>query len=299
MTAGSPPGDPPSPAAAPRFSVIVPVYRQWGLAPGLLAALAAQRPARPDVEIVLVDNAPEDGPPPLAPPPNGRIVACAAPGSYAARNAGIAAARGRLLAFTDADCRPDPGWLAALDAAAVDDRTLVAGPVRLEAAGEPPNAWEAYEILRGIPQERYVALGYAATANLMVPAAVFAAIGGFDAARRSGGDAAFCRRAGRLGYPVTLAPRAVVAHPARSDWAALALKARRVKGGQIAGGSAASRATWFVRTLTPPLRALARFLRADAPWPVRRAAIGVLFRLWGVELVETARLLAGGAPERR
>ena len=142
-------------------------------------------------------------------------------------------------------------------------------------------------------------LGYAATANLAVPAPVFAALGGFDAGRFSGGDAEFCRRAGRAGVAIALAPQAVVAHPVRTDWEALRLKARRVKGGQIRGGSAPFRAMWFVRTLTPPLRALARFLRHPAPWPERRGAIGVLFRLWGVELAEVARLVAGGAPERR
>mgnify|MGYP000884486522 CR=1 FL=1 len=35
-------------------------------------------------------------------------------GPAAARNVGIAATRGTLLAFTDDDCLPDPGWLSAL-----------------------------------------------------------------------------------------------------------------------------------------------------------------------------------------
>ena len=61
----------------------------------------------------------------------------------------------------------------------------------------------------------------------------------------------------------------------------------------------ASRAMWFVRTLTPPLRATRRFLAAPRPWAERRAALSVLYRLWGVELAETARLVAGAAPERR
>lgn len=285
-----------SDAEAPLFSVIVPVYRHWELVPGLLEALAGQ--SFRDFEVLLVDNAPGEPRPTLDLPEAVRVLPCAEPGSYAARNVGVAAARGRVLAFTDADCRPDPGWLAAFAAAAGPEK-LLAGPVRMTVQGEVPNRWEAYDLIRGIPQARYVRLGYAATANLAVPRAVFARLGGFDAGRMSGGDAAFCRRVGAAGVPIRLVEGAVVAHPARADWEELARKARRVKGGQIRGGSAAFRLSWLLRSLTPPLRAHRRF-RA-APWPraQRRDAIAVLYRLWGVELAEIARLLLGRPPERR
>ncbi len=175
---------------------------------------------------------------------------------------------------------------------------LLAGPVRM-VAGEPPNACEIYDRIRGIPQQRYVRHGYATTANLIVPRAVFDAVRGFDATRFSGGDADFCRRAGHAGHGIVLIPQAVVEHPCRSKWEELATKARRVKGGQITGGSRRRRLQWFLRTLTPPLRATARCLRADRPWSERLIAVGVLHRLWLVELAETARLMAGGRPERR
>jgi glycosyltransferase involved in cell wall biosynthesis len=283
-------------ADAPLFSVIVPVYRHWDLVPGLLEALAGQ--SFRDFEVLFVDNAPGEPRPPLDLPEAARILPCAEPGSYAARNVGVAAARGRVLAFTDADCRPDPGWLAAFAAAAGSER-LLAGPVRMTTQGAVPNRWEAYDLIRGIPQARYVRLGYAATANLAVPRRVFERLGGFDAGRMSGGDAAFCRRVGAAGVGIRLVEGAVVAHPARAEWEELARKARRVKGGQIRGGSTAFRMSWLLRSLTPPLRAHRRF-RA-APWPraQRRDAIAVLYRLWGVELAEIARLLLGGTPERR
>lgn len=302
--------EPEAPAAdGVAVSVIVPVHgAHWDLAPGLLADLAAQTLPAGGFEVLLVNNGgPAPRPRPAPPPGAGfalRVLDCPDPGSYAARNFGAARARGALLVFTDADCAPAPGWLEALAAAAAaEPGRLLAGPVRMTGGETPPgarpNPFAAYDRLRGIPQERYVRLGYAATANLAVPAEVFAAQGGFDAARFSGGDAAFCRAAGRAGAGVSLVPAATVGHPVRADWEALRVKARRVKGGQIRGGSRRARATWFVRSLTPPLRASLRFLRADAPWPERRAAIGTLYRLWGVELAEIARLLAGGAPERR
>jgi GT2 family glycosyltransferase len=290
--------------ADPALSVIVPVFRHWELVPGLLAALAGQDMEPGAVEILLVDNDPATPHPPLALPANARLLPCPAPGSYAARNAGAAEARGALLVFTDADCRPLPGWLAALARAAeATPGMLLAGSVEMEPAPARAdgrvNPFAAYDRIRGIPQALYVAHGYGATANLAVPRTVFERLGGFDAGRFSGGDAAFCRRAGRAGHGIRLVETAVVRHPCRDSWTTLAIKARRVKGGQITGGTARSRATWFLRSLTPPLRATTRFLRAEAPWPERRAAIGVLYRLWGLELAEIARLLAGGRPERR
>ncbi len=285
--------------SVPEISVIVPVFRQWDLLPALVAALEAQSLPAERFELLLADNEPAAAPAALALPPNARRLPCPAPGAYAARNAAALQARGRLLAFTDADCRPDPGWLAALRAAAAETPGhLIAGPVRVTGPAEP-SACAIYDMVRGIPQADYVARGYAATANLAVPARIFRALGGFDAQRFSGGDAAFCRRAAAAGHPLRLAPGAVIAHPAREDWAALKRKARRIKGGQIRAGRPARRAAWTLRTLAPPLRDLWRYASSPHPARHRRIAMALRLRLWGVELAETARLIAGGTPERR
>jgi glycosyltransferase involved in cell wall biosynthesis len=277
-------------------SVIVPVHRHWDVLPVLLEALAAQRLARDRFEVLIVNNDAPVSPPPLALPENARILPCEAPGSYAARNAGAGEARGDWLVFTDADCRPSPDWLAALTDAAPE--SLRAGPVEMELP-HVPNAFAIYDLVRGIPQARYVAHGYATTANLAVPRRIFAAQGGFDATRRSGGDAEFCRRPGIRKYGLRLVPKAVVTHPCRICWEDLALKARRVKGGQVRAGSLRRRITWTLRSLVPPFRDTVYYLANPHPVRFRLIAAAVRFRLWGVELAEVFRLLMGGMVERR
>jgi GT2 family glycosyltransferase len=285
-------------SAPPRFSVIVPVWRQWAELRLLLADLAGQS-APGGFEVLVVDNEPPSAPP-LALSEGVRLLPCPAPGSYAARNAGAALARGAWLVFTDADCRPRPGWLAALARAAeAHPRDLVAGPVEVESAGARPNPCEIYDMVRGIPQARYVARGYAATANLAVPRAAFDAVGGFEPGRFSGGDAVFCRRAGALGHGLRLAPEAVVAHPAR-----VRLGGAERQGAAHQGRPDRRRPPAPPRRLAAahPLAAGARRGRLPRLPPSPRPAAGrgrMRLRLWGVELAETARLLAGGPPERR
>ncbi|MEZ0164127.1 glycosyltransferase [Kineococcus sp. LSe6-4] len=119
------PGDPsPSPAvpALPTVSVVVPtvVQRVDDLDRCLTGLEALRYPGGPGrVELLLVDNrpvVPADDPLPalLARHPRVRRVPAERPGISQARNAGLAAARGEVVAFTDDDVRVDPGWLLAL-----------------------------------------------------------------------------------------------------------------------------------------------------------------------------------------
>lgn len=287
---------------APQFSVVVPVYRQWDLTPVLLDALDRQSVPRHHFEVILVDNASPGFTPQPDMPANIRLLRCETPGSYAARNHGARRARGDWIVFTDADCRPEPDWLARFgeEIGRLRHNSLIAGSVEMVSSGAAPGVWEIYDIVKGIPQERYVARGYAATANLAVPAAVFRALDGFDERRFSGGDAEFCRRAAAAGYPLTLAREARVRHPARTTWAEIATKARRVKGGQLTAGSSTRRLLWLLRTMTPPIRGAWYFLCAmHHPLRHRLIATLVLLRVWAVELAEAVRLAAGRPPERR
>lgn len=279
----------------PICSVIVPVFNHWGRVPALLESLQAQTLPQSEFEVILVDNGSTEYEPPQLLPPNVRVLRCETPGSYAARNAGAFHAAGAWLAFTDADCRAAPDWLAGLlggvkDGGATPD--LVAGAVQMYAESPDPNFYEVYDILRGIPQEHYVSRGYAATANLLVPKSMLAELGGFDATRYSGGDADLCRRARARGYSLQYLPEAAVYHPARRSWEEIAAKARRIKGGQLLCGSLRSRVYWVLRTLSPPLGLYYRYASSSRQ-PIRYRLVSVMVqtRVWGCELLEMLQLL--------
>ncbi|WP_018139570.1 MULTISPECIES: glycosyltransferase family 2 protein [unclassified Thioalkalivibrio] len=278
----------------PAYSVIVPVYDHWSLVPELLDCLRAQTLPQDEFEVILINNGLKAFTAPKTLPRNVRILQCDRRGSYAARNAGVSAAAGDWLVFTDADCRPVPEWLEAMRDASRKEpgNVLLAGPVEMYADTLRPNAYQIYDLIRGIPQEHYVRRGYAATANLLIPRPVLEELGGFDATRFSGGDADLCRRAVARGYPIRFVPEALVYHPARESWEEVVAKARRIKGGQILCGSSTSRTYWVLRTLLPPVALYYRYaLASQYPVRYRLVSLAVQSRLWGHELMETLRLL--------
>ena len=65
----------------------------------------------PDYEVIVVDNRPPGSPVDL---PGVRVLPETRPGISAARNRGLEAATGEIVAFTDDDVEVDPGWLLAI-----------------------------------------------------------------------------------------------------------------------------------------------------------------------------------------
>ncbi len=191
--------------------MIVPVRNGAGSIPPLLESLAAQTLTAERYEVIVVDNASSDGTGEIAGRYGARVVAEPVANRSRARNSGAAAALARLYAFTDADCVADSGWLEQLLGCA-GLAPLVAGPVRL-VTSEPPNVVERFEALWRFGQESWVKDGWAATANLLVDAEAFDAVGGFDPTwRHIGEDVDFCFRARDAGYSLAYCPTAVVEH---------------------------------------------------------------------------------------
>jgi len=203
----------------PAVSVVVasharPLRLLW-----LLHALADQTLARPWEVLVIHDYEAPVAARVLAGHPlasAGRLRTTAiAPGSGSParqRNLGWRAARAPLVAFTDDDCRPDSGWLAALyDAAERTPGAVVQGRTR-------PDPLEA--AILAAPHVRTLSVEpvgpYAQTANILYPRDLLERLGGFDERAVTGEDVDLSLRARSAGAPVVAAPGALVHHAVES-----------------------------------------------------------------------------------
>ena len=256
---------------APDVSVVVPVRNGADVIGDCLDGIAAQQEA-PPFEVVVVDNGSTDGTAaivrghPLEP----RAVGEATPGSYAARNAGIAATTGRIVAFTDADCRPEPTWLAAAVAAIDAGAELVGGRV-IMTRSDTPSVVERYDSAVYLRQEDLVTQhGWAVTANLVVRRSVLDEVGWFDPSLPSGGDREFCLRAGARGHALVYVPEAAVLHRPRTRLREVWRVNRRIGSGfhRLTRRSSTGR-TWRLGELRQPLEWVVQCVAADGP-PLRR-----------------------------
>lgn len=187
-----------------KVAVIVPARDAVVTLPALLAGLSAQ-----DAEVVVVDNGSLDATAALAEahPAVDRVIRRErGEGPGPARNAGVAATDAEILAFTDADCVPEPGWIAA-GLAALKRADIVQGAV----APDGPVPRFAHSVW--VESET----GLYETANLFVRREWFDRVGGFGSGIPAAGrpfaeDVLFGWAARRAGARTTFAPEARVRH---------------------------------------------------------------------------------------
>jgi glycosyltransferase involved in cell wall biosynthesis len=295
-------------AEAPRVSVVVPHFNDEAALARCLAALEAQRGDGVPFEIIVVDNGS------LAPPeavcaahPGVRLLVEPTPGPGPARNRGAAAARGPVLAFIDADCWAEPGWIAAIDRAFADPATaVIGGDVRI-APADPRRLTvvEAYESVFAYRFELYITRHrYTGTGNMAVRREIFAAVGPF-AGIGVAEDMDWGRRATAMGHPPRYLPAMRVVTPARASFAELARKWDRHVAHFFEENRARRAASlrWLARTglvAASPLAEAPRILLTDRlERPSDRARA-----LWGVTRLrlhrarQMLRLALGADPSR-
>ena len=278
----------PARAAAPEISVVIPHLGQPALLGRCLRALTDQRDA-PPFEVLVVDNGSPEPPEAVCAASGARLLHEPTPGPGPARNRGAAAAKGAILAFTDADCLVDPGWLSVIARRFRNDgdAPIIGGDVRIALADpEAMTAVEAYESVYGFRTRLYIERDhYPATLNMAVRRKVFEAVGPFGGIEVAE-DADWGRRAHTMGYAMVYAPEMRVLHPARASYAELRRKWDRHVSHfyEEARGGPLWRLRWLAKagaTALSPGAELVTILRSDrlSGWRQRMLAFRTLTRI--------------------
>ncbi|MEO8089216.1 MAG: glycosyltransferase [Gemmatimonadales bacterium] len=176
------------------ISVVIPCYRHANDLTRCLAGLAAQV-VEVAFEVIVVNSAADPAVAAAATEGGARLVESQGrllPGP--ARNLGATHALGEVLAFIDADCVPEPGWLAAAWTARKAGARLVSGPVLHALPLHPIAVSDNLLQFADFPGNRPDgAARYFAGCNLAISRADFERVGGFpDRSLPAGEDTVFC-----------------------------------------------------------------------------------------------------------
>ena len=217
---------------SPFVSVIIPVYNDLINLRKLLASLADQTYPRARYEVIVVDNGSAEDVSKVTDDFDVTLLyENEIQSSYAARNKGIAAARGEVFAFIDSDCKASDGWVAeGIGVLQEMNSDMVGGKVTF-AFSDRTRAAEYYDAVNNFQFEEKIKRGTCGGGNTFVKRSVFDKIGMFDPNMKSGGDVVFARKATTSGLKLVYAPRAEVFHPTRS-FSQLAKKTFRVGAGK-------------------------------------------------------------------
>jgi len=180
-----------------------------------LAALG--RMTDPKYEVIVADDGSLDGTAEyvLEKFPSVRLLRLEPAGLGVARNAGAAAAKGEILAFTDDDCEPDHEWISRI-------RPIFKEGIYQAACGPnlppKPRSWQEAVVCAAPGAPSHVMLDdreaeHLPGCNLVVTKAAFLAVGGFDPQfHTAGDDVDFCWRLRDAGFKLGFVPGAFVWH---------------------------------------------------------------------------------------
>ena len=208
-------------ASWPRVSVVICVYNGAAtIADCLQGATALDYP---NYEVIVVDDGSTDDTARIASAFDVRLIRTENGGLSRARNVGIEAATGEIIAFTDGDARPDADWLTYLALGLQSGDFVAVGGPNIAPSGDGlvaqcvANAPGGPVCVLSTDQEAEHVPG----CNMAFQASALREIGGFDARfRTAGDDVDICWRIQERGWRIGFSPAAMVWHHARSTVAA-------------------------------------------------------------------------------
>ncbi|MGE0444197.1 MAG: glycosyltransferase [Vicinamibacterales bacterium] len=206
-------------ATWPKVSVIVCGYNAADTLPDCFDSLA--KLTYPDVEILFVNDGSRDQSSEIARRyPSITLIEIPNGGLSAARNVGLAAATGELVAYTDADVRVDPDWLTYLVQPFLTSDVVGSGGPNVIPADDP---WVAQCVARAPGGPTQVLLDdriaeHVPGCNMAFRRDALLAIGGFNPVYlRAGDDVDVCWRLQARGQRIGFAPAALVWHHHRAS----------------------------------------------------------------------------------
>lgn len=211
------------------ISIIIPAYNAAQTLPACLVAL--KRQTQPIDEIIVVDDGSQDQTAQVARAYGVLLLKQPHHGPAAARNLGIDQACGDIVLFTDADCEPEPTWVAEMTRLFADPRVAgVKGIYRTHqkecvARLAQSEFEERYDRL-----ERLATIDFIDTHAAAFRLAMLREMGGFDPAftQADNEDVELSYRLARAGCRLLFNRQAVVYHRHSSTWCAyLRLKIKR------------------------------------------------------------------------
>src|SRR5207247_1443133 len=174
----------------------------------------------PNFEVVVVDDGSRDATASIAMEYGFRVISTENRGLSSARNTGMQAATGEIVAYTDDDARPDPDWLTFLALSFMTtDHAAVGGP-NIAPPGDGPIA-ECVAHAPGGPIHVLLSdreAEHIPGCNMAFRRRCLEAIGGFDPQFRvAGDDVDVCWRLQQRGWTLGFSPAAVVWHHRRNS----------------------------------------------------------------------------------
>jgi len=167
----------------PKVSVVVPVRNGARVLGACLRALLSQDYPRERYDVLVVDNGSTDGSPKIGSRMGVRMLFEPVAGAGPARNCGVRAVDTEIVAFTDSDCEPQPGWLRAL-VPALADADAVTGWIEPTPEGNRFSRARAtihrYYLQDCLRLDRDHRLDRWDTANAAIRRSLFDQLGGFD-----------------------------------------------------------------------------------------------------------------------
>ena len=203
----------------PRVSVVVCAYNAADTLEDCLTSL--ETVTYPDYEIILVNDGSKDRTGEIGRRhPRVRVIDTPNHGLSAARNVGLAEARGEIVAYTDADVRVDRDWLTFLVQPFLTSDVVGSGGLNVVPADDPPMA---QCIARAPGEPTHVLLDdriaeHVPGCNMAFRREALLEIGGFNPIYlRAGDDVDVCWRMQARGWRIGFAGAALVWHHHRSS----------------------------------------------------------------------------------